>query len=48
MTAIARVLARNFPTTALEVETLKHLAMLSGAGLFVWLILMTYRLVVER
>jgi hypothetical protein len=44
MAAIARVLARNFSTTALEVETLKQLAMLCGAGLLVSLVLMTYGL----
>jgi hypothetical protein len=44
MAAIARVLARNFPTTAVEVETLKQLAMFCGAGLLVSLILMTYGL----
>jgi hypothetical protein len=44
MAAIARVLARNFRITALEVETLKQLSMFCGAGLLVSLILMTYGL----
>jgi hypothetical protein len=42
--AIARVLARRFPTTTLEAETLKQLAMFCGAGLLVSLVLMSYGL----
>ena len=44
MAAIARVLARNFSTTAPETETLKYIAMLCGAGLLVSLVLMSYGL----
>jgi hypothetical protein len=44
MAAIARVLTRKFPKTALEVEILRQLAMLCGAGLLVLLILMSYGL----
>ena len=32
MAAIARVVTGNFSTTALETETLKHIAMVCGAG----------------
>jgi hypothetical protein len=42
MAAIAKVLARAFPTTSLEAETLKQLGLLCGAGLLVSLLLMTY------
>jgi hypothetical protein len=44
MAAIARVLARNFSTTAPETEILKYIAMLCGAGLLVSLVLMSYGL----
>jgi hypothetical protein len=44
MAAIARVLTRNFSTTALETETLKHIAMVCGAGLVVSVVLMSYGL----
>jgi hypothetical protein len=44
MAALARVLVRNFPTKVLETETLKHIAMLCGAGLLVSLVLMSYGL----
>jgi hypothetical protein len=42
--AIARVLARKFPSTDLEVEVLKQMALFSGAGLLVSLVLMSYGL----
>jgi hypothetical protein len=38
------VLARKFPTTQIEVETVKHLALFCGAGLIVSLLMMTYGL----
>jgi hypothetical protein len=44
MAALVRVLKRNFPTTELDVEILKQVAMFCGAGLLVSLILMTYGL----
>jgi hypothetical protein len=44
MAAIARVLARKFPTTQIEVETVKQLALFFGAGLIVSLLMMTYGL----
>jgi hypothetical protein len=44
MAAIARVLARKFPAIDLEVEVLKQIALFSGAGLLVSLILMSYGL----
>ena len=43
MAALARALHRAFPATW-EIETLKQLALLAGAGLLVSLILMTYGL----
>jgi hypothetical protein len=42
--AIAKALARRFPATTLEAETLKQLAMFCGAGLLVSLVLMSYGL----
>jgi hypothetical protein len=44
MAAIAKLLARRVPATQAEAETLKQLALLAGAGLFVSLLLMTYGL----
>jgi hypothetical protein len=44
MTAIARILARKFPATPAEIEILKQIALLCGAGLFVSLLLMSYGL----
>jgi hypothetical protein len=44
MTTIARALARAFPGTQVEIETLKAIAMLCGAGLFVSLLLAAYGL----
>lgn len=44
MATIARVLARAFPGTQVEIETLKSIAMLCGAGLFVSLLLAAYGL----
>jgi hypothetical protein len=44
MAAIAKVLARKFPSTDLEVEVLKQIALFSGAGLLVSLVLMSYGL----
>jgi hypothetical protein len=44
MAAIARILARKFPTTRTEVETLKQPVLLCCAGLFVSLLMMTYGL----
>jgi hypothetical protein len=40
----ARVLSRGFPTTQIEIDALKQLALLCGAGLLVSLLLMTYGL----
>jgi hypothetical protein len=42
--AIARVLSRAFPTTQIEIDALKQLALLCGAGLLALLLLMTYGL----
>jgi hypothetical protein len=42
--AIARVLFRAFSTTQIEIDALKQLALLCGAGLLVSLLLMTYGL----
>jgi hypothetical protein len=44
MAAIARVLAHKFPSTDLEVETLKQIVLFCGAGLLVSLVLMRYGL----
>jgi hypothetical protein len=44
MAAIARLLARRFPATGLEAEVLTQIALLSGAGLLVSVVLMTYGL----
>jgi len=44
MAAIARALARAFPETRIEVETLKIIAMFCGVGLFVLLLSATYGL----
>lgn len=44
LAAIARVLARAFPATATEIDILKQLALLCGAGLLVSLLAMTYGL----
>jgi hypothetical protein len=44
MAALARVLARKFPSTDLAVEILKQIALLCGAGLVVTLVLMSYGL----
>jgi hypothetical protein len=45
MATIARALHRAFPTTtSAEIETLKQLALLAGAGLLVSLILMSWGL----
>jgi hypothetical protein len=44
MAAIARVLSRAFPGTQVDIEALKSIAMLCGAGLLVSLLLATYGL----
>jgi hypothetical protein len=44
MAAIARALARRFPTTRTDVEILKQLGLFCGAGLVVSLLMMTYGL----
>jgi hypothetical protein len=44
MAAIARALARKFPSTDLEAEVLKQIALIFGAGLLVSLVLMSYGL----
>jgi hypothetical protein len=44
MATIARALSRAFPGTQIATETLKTIAMLCGAGLFVSLLLATYGL----
>jgi hypothetical protein len=44
MAAIARILARKFPSTDLEAEILKQIALFSGAGLLVSVVLMSYGL----
>jgi hypothetical protein len=42
MATIARALARAFPGTQVEIEALKTIAMLCGAGLFVSLLVAAY------
>jgi hypothetical protein len=42
MTTIARALARAFPRTQIDIETLRTIAMLCGAGLFVSLLVAAY------
>jgi hypothetical protein len=44
MAAIARVFARKFLPADLEIEVLKQIALFSGAGLLVSLVLMSYGL----
>lgn len=44
MAAIARVLARALSKESIEIEILKQLALLCGAGLLVSLLMMTYGL----
>jgi hypothetical protein len=44
MTTIARALARAFPGAQAEIEIIKAIAMLCGAGLFVSLLVATYGL----
>jgi hypothetical protein len=44
MATIARVLSRALPGTALDIETLKFIAMSCAAGLFVSVIIATYGL----
>jgi hypothetical protein len=44
MAALVRVLARKFPSTDLEAQVLKQIALFSGAGLLVSMILMSYGL----
>jgi hypothetical protein len=45
MAAIARAIARAFPTRfPTELEVLQQLALVCGAGLFVWLLSLTYGL----
>jgi hypothetical protein len=44
MAAIAKLLARRFPSTDTEAEVLKQIALFCGAGLFVSLVLMSYGL----
>jgi hypothetical protein len=39
-----KALARKFPSTDLEAEVLKQVALISGAGLLVSLVLMSYGL----
>jgi hypothetical protein len=41
MTAIARVISRAFPSTNIEVETLKIIALFCGVGLLLSLLLVT-------
>jgi hypothetical protein len=41
MAAIAKVLSRAFPTTNVEIETLKTIAMFCGVGLVVSLLMAT-------
>jgi hypothetical protein len=41
MAAIARVLSRAFPTTNVEIETLKIIALFCGVGLVLSLLLAT-------
>ena len=42
MAAIARVIARAFPATSSELEVLKQIGLLCGAGLLVSLLMLTY------
>jgi hypothetical protein len=44
MTAIARALARAFPTTSFYVGIFKHAAMFCGAALLIALLVATYGL----
>jgi hypothetical protein len=44
MAAIAKAFSRAFPTTSIEIEILKQLAIFCGAGLLVSVLLMTYGL----
>jgi hypothetical protein len=44
MAAFARLLPRNFSSTDLEAEILKQIVLLSGAGLLVSLVFMSYGL----
>jgi hypothetical protein len=44
MATIARVFARKFPSADFEVEVLKQIALLCGAGLLVSLVFMSYGL----
>jgi ribose/xylose/arabinose/galactoside ABC-type transport system permease subunit len=44
MAAIARALARKFPSTDLEVEVFKQIALFCCAGLLVTFLLMSYGL----
>jgi hypothetical protein len=45
MAAIARALHRAFPaTSSAEIDTLRQLALVAGAGLLVSLLMMTYGL----
>jgi hypothetical protein len=44
MAAIVRVLTRALPKESLEIEILKQLALFSGAGLLVSLLMLTYGL----
>jgi hypothetical protein len=42
MAAIARLLARRFPSNPAETEVLKQIALFCGAGLLVSLLMMSY------
>jgi hypothetical protein len=42
--AIVRVLSRTFPTIQIEIDALKQLALLCGAGFLVSLLIMSYGL----
>jgi ribose/xylose/arabinose/galactoside ABC-type transport system permease subunit len=44
MTAVARAFSRAFLSTAGEFDVLKHLALLCAAGLYVFLLMLTYGL----
>jgi hypothetical protein len=44
MTAIAQVISHAFHTASLEGDAFKHVIMFFGAGLLVWLILLSYGL----
>ena len=44
MAALARTIFRAFPVASLQLEILKQLAMFCGAGLMVWLLMVTYGL----